>query len=130
MHEVRRHLRLHTETTYRHEGRDMTKDIFDDVGQMSIVHLDCFTVGLDDLTEEQQKDHRKVLEILDKAGMFSVFEATDNEVIANTMTELEKTEMIKTTREGTSFPWLKVELTEKAKAFLAEQPTKESKDAS
>lgn len=104
----------------------MTKDIFDDVSRKPVVYLDRFTVGLDDLTEEQQGDKAEVLRVIEKAKLFSVFEATENMVIANMLTDLEKTGMITSERIG--FPWIKAEITEKAKAFLAEQQPKENKD--
>lgn len=75
------------------------------------VHICCHTAGLDELTRREQKDEEKVLQALHKAGRFSVFEATDNPVIANMMEWLLKSGLIEVTPKG--FPWSDVKLTER-----------------
>ena len=50
------------------------------------VHLDRFTAGLDDMKRKDQADPEKVLAMLREIKRFSVFEASENPVIAKTMT--------------------------------------------
>lgn len=74
------------------------------------VHIDRFSVGLDELTRKQQASAVEVLKVLHAAGRFSVFEATDNDVIAKTMERLVHQKLIEVdTSPG--FPWSNVKLT-------------------
>jgi hypothetical protein len=60
-----------------------------------------------------QRDPVKVLKVLHKCKRFSVFEATANQTIAKTMTDLctgKLSHLIRTTNEG--YPWTGVELTD------------------
>jgi hypothetical protein len=88
----------------------------------TIVHICCHSAGLDELSRRSQGDIAEVLLVLSKTGRFSVFEATDNPVIANTMTALmngglnRKALLVKT---GGAFPWTEVELTDEAKEIVA-----------
>lgn len=97
---------------------------------MSAIHIDRFSAGLDDLTRVQQADHLAVLRVLARTGRFSCFEASDNDVIARTMTRLmhkgcttvvngKKTAhgvLLKTT--GGAYPWTTCELTEAGKRLI------------
>lgn len=85
------------------------------------VHVCRFSAGLDELPRRKQGDRRAVLEVLVRAGRFSVFEACDNQIIASMMTRLMhgnaiNPPMIRST--GGEFPWTNVELTEAGKAYL------------
>lgn len=97
------------------------------------VHIDRFSVGLDDLTRKQQADHIQVLKVLNRTGRFSCFEASENQVIANTMTRLLNKActtvnpdgkklyhglLLKTT--GGAYPWTTCELTEAGKRLIGE----------
>jgi hypothetical protein len=82
------------------------------------IFLDSFASGLDDLTRKQQRDYACVLRVLHSAGRFSVFEASDNSTIANTMTNLMKSDLV--VNLGGSYPWTKVKLTAKGEALLYE----------
>lgn len=74
------------------------------------VFISRHTAGLDDLTRREQKDEEKVLRRLHEIKQFSVFEATDNPVIAGMMDWLLKAGHIEITPKG--FPWSDVKLTE------------------
>ena len=69
-------------------------------------HICCFSTGLDDLTQEQQRDDEAVIEVLRRTKRFSSFEASENNVIAATMTRLCKTRL--TTDTSCGFPWINV----------------------
>ena len=94
------------------------------------IHIDRFSAGLDDLTRRQQADHLEVLRVLDRTGRYSIFEATENEVIARTMDRLlwkscstvvdgAKTEHgLLLTRTGGEYPWVEVASTEAGKQMI------------
>lgn len=96
------------------------------------VYIDCFSAGLDDLTRKQQADHIEVLRVLARTGRYSIFEATENEVIARTMDRLLwkscRTVVggvrmfngrgLLLTRIGGQYPWVEVALTEAGKRLL------------
>jgi len=99
------------------------------------IHIDRFSAGIDDLTRKQQGDHIAVLRVLQRTGRFSNFEATDNAVIARTMTRLFNKGLVlkdadgrKTIigvlvkRTGGDFPWTTCELTDAGKQLLEESP--------
>lgn len=72
----------------------------------SFVHIDCFTSGLDDLTEKQQADERVVLEAVRRMDRVSIFEITCNDTIATTMQNLVESGAIELEKE--TFPWYRV----------------------
>lgn len=74
------------------------------------VHICSFSVGLDEMTRKDQRQPAKVLRVLHQAGRFSVFEATANQTIANTMTYLNKHGYIEIDNSP-GYPWSKVKLT-------------------
>lgn len=88
------------------------------VTEHAAVHLCVSSIGLDELTQKQARNPKLVLRILAEKKRFSVFDATANLDIANTMTFLGEHEFFKTA--GGHFPWLNIELTEKGKAYIAE----------
>ena len=55
---------------------------------MTTVFICSFTSGLDDMKRKDQKDVVKVLRVLNKCNRYSVFEATENQTIAQMMTRL------------------------------------------
>lgn len=98
---------------------------------MTTIHIDMFSAGLDDLTRKHQADHIEVLRVLARTGRFSLFEASENDTIARTMTRLihkgcttvdadgKKTAhglLLKTT--GGGYPWTTCELTEAGKRLI------------
>lgn len=72
--------------------------------------IDSFTNGLDELTRRQQRDRQTVLRHLDIAKRFSVFEATANKVIAETMDSLVRDSLI-AVDNSPGYPWSNVTLT-------------------
>jgi hypothetical protein len=103
---------------------------------MTHVHICRFSAGLDDLTRKQQADHIAVLRVLKRTGRFSIFEATDNPVIARMMTRLTSKSLITVASDGVKtvrglmvntdnscgYPWTKVTLTPAAEQLLSEHP--------
>lgn len=82
------------------------------------MYLDSFSAGLDDMKRKEQGDPRAVLRKLSTMERFSVFEATDNDAIAHTMTLLFKQGYVRDTGKG-GYPWTYFEITEAGKAFMA-----------
>lgn len=82
------------------------------------IYIDCFTSGLEDLKRSEQKQLGKVLTVLQKKMRFSVFEATDNPIIAKTMTKIMQEGYVKDL--GGGYPWTNVEITEKGLKAIQE----------
>lgn len=80
--------------------------------------IDRFSAGLDDMKKKEQADIGKVLKVLSEIKRFSVFEATENTVIANTMTKIMQDGYAEST--GGSFPWTDVKITQKGKDRIAQ----------
>ena len=78
--------------------------------------IDRFSAGLDDLNRKQQADMQIVLRVMEKAKRFSSFEASDNDVIARTVTDIFRLGYVKDI--GGGYPWTNVELTDAGRAFL------------
>jgi hypothetical protein len=74
------------------------------------------SAGLDDMKRKDQRDPIKVLRVLSQIKRFSVFEATDNAVIARTMTKLFDWGLAASV--GGAFPWTNVEVTPKGLTAL------------
>ncbi len=72
-----------------------------------MVHICCFSAGLDDLTRKEQRDSEAVLAVLRRTKRFSAFEASDNASIAKMMTALIQSGRITTDNSG-GYPWTKV----------------------
>lgn len=81
------------------------------------VFIDRFSAGLDDLTRKQQASVTEVLSVLDRVGRFSIFEATDNQTIASTMTHISNAGYVELDI-SCGFPWTKVKLTDKGRDLL------------
>jgi hypothetical protein len=89
------------------------------------IYIDRFSAGLDDLTRKQQADPVAVLRVLKATGRFSVFEATDNDIIARTMTRLvhkgyQGYGRLIEIDNSCGYPWTKVKLTEAGERLLAD----------
>lgn len=85
---------------------------------MDLVHIDSFS-RLGDLKPKERSDHRAVLRALDKAGKFSVFEATEHADLAGTLTALPKHGLVvyHGDEEGFAYPWTGVTLTDEGRAL-------------
>jgi len=82
-----------------------------------VVFIDRFSVGIDELSARSQRNPVRVLRMLHRAGRFSVFEATANETIANTVQWLFDNGYF-TTDNSSRFPWSKVVVTAKGKSLI------------
>lgn len=108
---------------------------------MTATIICSFSAGLDDLKAWERTDPVAVLRVLQRAGRFSVFEATANDAIARTMTRLchkgcsivrngvrtDYGRLIETDNTC-GYPWTKVTLTDAGLRLLADAATKESTD--
>ena len=99
------------------------------------VFIDRFSGGLDDLTRKQQAEPAAVLRVLQKTKRFSVFEATDNDVISRTVSRIcqKGCEVVKPDglrkkygklleMVGGNYPWTHVELTDGGIEYLKDNP--------
>jgi hypothetical protein len=80
------------------------------------VFIDTFSAGLDDLTVKQAQCVDTVLRTLDRIKRFSVFEASANQTIARTMTDVFKKGYVKDI--GGAYPWTHVEITPAGRAII------------
>lgn len=85
---------------------------------MARFFVDRFSVGLDELTRKQQRSTKDVLRVLHQAGRFSQFEASDNDVIARTMTTIMAGDLVE--KLGGAYPWTEVRLTDKGLALISD----------
>lgn len=87
--------------------------------RMKALYVDCFTT-LDDLPRKQHGDALVVLRaVMKSGGRFSVFDATQNDDIARSMTFIEGASgWIERATDGCQYPWVTVRLTEKGRAAL------------
>jgi hypothetical protein len=87
---------------------------------MSTAILCSFSSEIEDMPRRKQGDLREVLSVLDRQARkrFSVFEVTDNIVIARTMTRLVNEGYI-ATNNSCGYPWTAYALTEKGRAAIA-----------
>lgn len=79
--------------------------------------VDRFSAGLDDLTRKQQACAVTVASTLARLGKFSVFEATENQTIARTMTRIAESGWFKFDH-SCGYPWTTVELTDLGRDVL------------
>lgn len=56
--------------------------------KITFMFVDRFSAGLDDMPRKDQRSQIKVLRVLARTGKFSCFEASENQVIAGTVTAL------------------------------------------
>lgn len=85
---------------------------------MTRVHIDQFSVGLDELKPKSQRNPVRVLRMLYASGRFSVFEATASPAIAKTMDWLYDNGYFKTDN-SCGYPWTKVVKTPKGESLIA-----------
>lgn len=85
-----------------------------------VIFIDIFTVGLDEIPFRLRRDYATVLRVLNAHKRFSVFEATANLGIANTMTELVQEGYIETDN-SCGFPWTNCELTKKGRELIMQK---------
>jgi len=69
-------------------------------------HIDKFSVGIDELSLKDQANPEAVIDVLKKHKRFSCFEASANQTIARTMTQLCKKRVV--TDDTTVYPWLRI----------------------
>jgi hypothetical protein len=80
-------------------------------------YVDDFSTISGNLTRKEQGDIRRVLaEVMRAKGMFSIFDATENQSIASSMTAIERSGWIKRIEHG--YPWLQWELTDEGRQQL------------
>lgn len=77
-----------------------------------------FSSGIDDMKRSEQKDPMKVLRVLAARPRFSAFEATDNMGIARSLQRLKDEGYITYPEPQPGYPWIRTELTDKARAAL------------
>ena len=81
-------------------------------------YLDDFSTISGNLTRREQMDDKCVLaEIMRAKGMFSIFDATENQTIAHTMERIERSGWIKRVGDH-GYPWLQWELTDEGRQQL------------
>ena len=101
---------------------------------MSMIYIDRFSIGLDDLARQEQGDDIAVLRVLAKDGRFNCFEASENRTIAGTVTRLMKGPYIEkfvpdiyldrkdesglTLPDQDTYPWTYVRLTPAGESLL------------
>jgi hypothetical protein len=85
------------------------------------VHICTFSASVGEMKKGDQRYADKVLAVLAKEGRFSVFEATENDVIAKTMTWLLEQGYIEVDN-SMGFPWSEAKVTEKGRRLLHDHP--------
>lgn len=85
----------------------------------SVVFIDSFSVGLDEINRKSQRNPVRVLRLIYRAGKFSIFEATANEVIANTLGWLQGGGYFELDN-SCGYPWFKVIETEKGREMIGD----------
>jgi len=102
-----------------------------------LTFIDTFSVGLDEMPRRDQRNPLKVLAVMEKAGRFSTFEASANQTIARTVTDLMRGPWVesyvpdsykgKPEIGGTvgpdqdTYPWTYVRITDAGYAALGQQ---------
>lgn len=97
--------------------------------------VDRFSAGLDEMSRKDQRDPLKVLAVLAEKGKFSCFEASENQVIAGTITDIMHGPWVETytpeqykgkvepggarAPDQSTYPWTFVRLTEAGRRALA-----------
>jgi hypothetical protein len=85
---------------------------------MGRMMIDSFSSGLDDMKRKDQRDVVAVMRKLATMKRFSIFEVTDNDTIALTMTNIVKRGLIETT--GGQYPWATFKITEAGQRLIDE----------
>lgn len=77
-----------------------------------------FSGALGDMKRKDQRDRLKVLAVLKTSPLFSVWDASDNQNIANTMTDLNTNGMIDYPDPQPGYPWSEARVTEAGMKLL------------
>lgn len=77
-----------------------------------------FSGALGDMKRKDQRDRLKVLAVLKTSPRFSVWDASDNGGIANTMTDLKTDGLIDYPEPQPGFPWSEARVTEAGMKLL------------
>lgn len=88
---------------------------------MSRVHIDYFGSAIGEMKRRDQSDNFKVLLVLKASPRFSVFDATDNQSIAKTLTRLMDLAFIEYPAPQPGYPWAVAAITEKGIKFMEQQ---------
>lgn len=82
--------------------------------RISATYVDDFSTISGNMTRKEQRDVRRVLaEVMKAGGMFSIFDATENQDIAQSMVVIERSGWVKRIQHG--YPWLQWELTDEGR---------------
>ena len=85
---------------------------------MGRMMIDSFSSGLDDMKRKDQRDVVAVMRKLATMTRYSIFEVTDNNDIATTMSDIVKRGLIETT--GGKYPWTTFKITEAGQRLIDE----------
>lgn len=77
-----------------------------------------FSGAIGDMKRKDQRDRLKVLAVLKASPRFSVWDASDNKGIANTMTDLKDDGLIDYPEPQPGFPWSLARVTEAGMKLL------------
>ena len=80
-----------------------------------------FSGAIGDMKRKDQRDRLKVLAVLKKSPRFSVWDASDNKGIANTMTDLMTDGLIDYPDPQPGFPWSQARVTEAGMKLLEKE---------
>ena len=98
---------------------------------MSAVHI-CVFSSLEDMPKKKQRDPLSVLRVLAERKRFSIFEATSNVTIGDTLTALELKRWIETDTgkpDAMAYPWIGVTITDAGREALEAAPPREGDGA-
>lgn len=80
-----------------------------------------FSGAISDMKKKDQRDEMKVLAVLSRSPRFSCFDASENQGIANSITNLKKRGLIEYPKPQPEFPWCKVKITDAGNALLKQR---------
>lgn len=83
---------------------------------IDVIHICSFAEGLDFMRRADQRNPKKVLQVLHQCKRFSVFEATANQKIAAVMDMLVREKYIEVDNSP-GYPWSNVKLTKKGMQY-------------
>ena len=87
----------------------------------SRIFVCSFSGAIGDMKRKDQRDRLKVLAVLKESPRFSVWDASDNQGIANTMTDLKTDGLIDYPEPQPGFPWSKARVTEAGMKLLEQK---------
>lgn len=94
---------------------------------MSAVFLDSFSGAIGDMKPRDQRDSRKVLAVLRDYPRFSVFDATERDAIARTLTNLYGAGLIDYPKPQPGYPWCRAVVTPKGLQLLEPKVDQEAR---